>query len=226
MKEKYKKYISQEFLQHCMHSFDTQINEGLNNSVSAFANKGKHYGSTTSLITRVSIAAGIHLVGYHHFWTSCLTELEVQIPLQLELRLLSMDKEKVARYHRDHEYETKVKRKRLEHEKFKNEFIAHQKDIQRNATYDPRTGCAIAPQKESLCVHAQFGCKGKNGHKTERSKQCDYHISKRGGLSIVAAQADWRVRNEKINNSGVGEFNMCFFSAKFIIFYYTNQVFV
>ena len=68
----------------------------MNNSVVAFANKGKHYGSTTSLLTRVSVAAGIHLVGYHHFWTTCLKALEVHIPQQLELRLLSMDKEKVA----------------------------------------------------------------------------------------------------------------------------------
>ena len=197
MKEKYTKYISQEYLQHCMHSFDTQINEGMNNSVAAFANKGKHYGSTTSLITRVAIAAGIHLVGYHHFWNACLTALEVKIPHQLELRLLSMDNEKVARYHRDHEYGTKAKRKRLEHEKFKKEFIAHQKDVERNATYESRTGCATAPpEKESLCKHAPFGCKGNKGHKTERSKQCDYHVSKLGGVSIREAQANWLAQNE------------------------------
>ena len=43
MKQKYAKYISREYLQHCQHSFDTQINEGINNSVSSYANKGKHY---------------------------------------------------------------------------------------------------------------------------------------------------------------------------------------
>ena len=140
----------------------------MSNSVAVFANKGKHYGSTTSLITRISIAAGVHLVGYHHFWTSCLIALEVKIPHQLELRLVAMDKEKVARYDRDHEYKTKVKRKRSEHEKFKKEFFAHQKDVQRNLTYDPRTGCATEPQEKSVCKHARFGYKGKKGHKTER----------------------------------------------------------
>ena len=43
MKEKYAKYISKEYLQHCQHSFDTQINEGINNSVSSYASKRKHY---------------------------------------------------------------------------------------------------------------------------------------------------------------------------------------
>ena len=87
MQSKYDKYISKEYLQHCQHSFDTQVNEGMNNSVASYANKGKHYGGTSSLLTRVYIAAGIQLVGYHHFWTSCITALEVKIPCQLHLHL-------------------------------------------------------------------------------------------------------------------------------------------
>lgn len=122
-----------------------------------------------------------------------------------------MDNEKVARHHCDHQYKTKAKRKRLEHEKFKEEFIAHQKDIKRNTTYDPRTGCATALEKESLCKHALFGCKGKKGHKMERSKQCDYHISKLGSLSICDAQANWRAQNESNDTLGAGKLKMIFF---------------
>ena len=202
MKEKYDKYISKEYLQHCQHSFDTQINEGMNNSVAAYANKGKHYGGTSSLLTRVHIAAGIHLVGYHHFWTSCLESLEVSIPHQLHLHLLSMDKEKAARYHRDHDFQNKAKRKRLEHEKFHKEYLDWQKDLARNATYKSRTGCDDAPStpsqpKPNTCKHAMFGCKGGKNHKTERSKHCLYHESKLCGHSIAEAHKIWIEKNSR-----------------------------
>ena len=87
------------------------------------------------LLTRVHVAADVHLVGYHHFWTSVLNSLQVDIPHQLHLKLLAMDKEKVVRFHRDHEFKSKAKRKRLEHEKLNALFVEYQKDVSRNATY-------------------------------------------------------------------------------------------
>ena len=216
MKIKYTKYISKEYLQHCMHSFDTQINEGMNNSCAAYANKGKHYGGTSSLLTRVLIAAGVHLVGYHHFWTSCLNLLEVKIPHQFHLHLLAMDKEKVARYHRDHDFKNKAKRKKLEHEKFYNEYVAHQKDVARNLTYESRTGCADAPKTTSTCVHGDFGCDGKKKHKTEQSQHCDYHLSKRGGMTIVEARRIW------IEKHGDGTNMSCTYAN--LSFYHLNSI--
>ena len=117
-----------------------------------------------------------------------------------------MDKEKVVRYHRDHEYKTKVKRKRSEHEKFKKEFFAHQKDVQRNLTYDPRTGCATEPQEKSVCKHARFGYKGKKGYKTEQRQHCDYYKDKLGTLSTLEAQTKWLLENEN-NGSETGKLN-------------------
>ena len=204
MQSKYDKHISKEYLQHCQHSFDTQVNEGMNNSVASYANKGKHYGGTSSLLTRVYISAGIQLVGYHHFWTACLTALEVEIPRQLQVHLLQLDKVKVARYHRDHDFKNKAKRKRLEHEKFTKEYQDWQKDVARNATYASRTGCDDNTPSQpsqpsqpppSTCIHSAFGCDGKKGHKTARSKHCVYHSSKLGGMTIVEAQNTWKEKN-------------------------------
>ena len=170
----------------------------MNNSIAAYAAKGKNYSTTISLLTRVHAAAGVHLVGYHRFWTLVLNQLEVNIPVQLNLHLLDMDGEKVKRFHRDHDFQTKKKRKRLEHEKFKKEFLEHQKDVARNATYESRTGCAQSKEKEmvSTCKHAKFGCKGKQKHKTERSKHCDYHKDKLGGITLVEAQRVWSEKNQ------------------------------
>ena len=193
----------------------------MNNSIAAYAGKGKHYGGTSSLLTRVLVAAGVHLVGYHHFWTSVLNLLQVKIPHQLHLHFLAMDKEKAVRFHRDHDVKNKAKRKTLEHEKLKELVVAHQKDVSRNATYESRTGCADTPTitKTSTCIHSRFGCKGKKGHKTERSQHCDYHKSKVGSVSIVDAQRIWEKSNgDDSNISGTYDNErLFFFSSKFSI---------
>ena len=124
------------------------MNEGMNNSIAAYAAKGKNYAGTSSLLTRVHVAAGMHLVGYHHLWTSVLDLLQVKIPPQLHLQFMSMDKEKVVRFHCDHEFKTKVKRRRIEHEKLNAVYLQYQKDVARNAMYKSQTGCDDTPTKK------------------------------------------------------------------------------
>ena len=101
----------------------------MHNGIAAYAGKGKHYVGTSSLITRFLIAAGVHLVGYHHFWISCFNLLEVTIPYQLHSHLISLDKEKLICYYRDHDFQNKAKRKRSEHKKFTKKYVAYQKDV-------------------------------------------------------------------------------------------------
>ena len=104
-----------------------------------------------------------------------------------------MDREKVVQFHCNHDFQTKKKRKRLEHEKFKMEYANYQKDVARSATYASCTGCAPSNERGMVntCKHAKFGCKGKHKHKSERSKHCDYHKDKLGGVTLVDAQRLW-----------------------------------
>ena len=81
MKEKYVKYISIEYLTQCCHIYDTQLNEGMNRSVCKYVQKGTNFCRTTSLITRVHVAAGIHLVGNHFFWVTIMRLLNLSIPI-------------------------------------------------------------------------------------------------------------------------------------------------
>ena len=67
MKERYAKYITYDFLKQCRHELDTQMNEGMDNSVVYYARKGQNYSATSSLETRVYIAAGVQLISYHFF---------------------------------------------------------------------------------------------------------------------------------------------------------------
>ena len=64
----YLPYITEEALRMLAHPYTTQSNEAMNKSVSAFAPKEKTFSKTESLDTRVGIAAGIQILGYHDFW--------------------------------------------------------------------------------------------------------------------------------------------------------------
>ena len=95
MVAKYSKYITVEYLTQCCHMYDTQLNEGMNRSVSKYVHKGTNFCGTNSLRNRVYIAAGVQLVGNHFYWTEVMRSLELTIPLQTELYLLDLDKRKL-----------------------------------------------------------------------------------------------------------------------------------
>ena len=185
MKEKYSRYVSDEFLTQCCHEHDTQMNEGLNRSVSKYVPKGTNFCTTTSLITRVYIAAGIQLVGNHFLWTNVMKALNLDIPIQTELYLLDLDKRKLRNFCREHDFANMAKRKKKEHEKIRAQIEQAKNDAKRNATYTSRTGCEIEEKNNkrkrsqdanvNICKYAEYGCTGASSHKTNRSKKCLFY---------------------------------------------------
>ena len=185
MKEKYSRYVSDNFLRQCCHECDTQMNEGLNRSVAKYVPKGTNFCTTISLITRVYIAAGIQLVDNHFLWTNVMKALNLDIPVQTELYLLDLDKRKLRNFCREHNFANMAKRKKKEHEKIRAQIEQVKNDAKRNATYASRTGCEIEPnnikRKRSAgadvnhCQYAEYGCSGASGHKTNRSKKCLFY---------------------------------------------------
>ena len=73
MMEAYAPYITTEAMKQLNHNWHTQKNEAMNTSVSTFAPKSKTYSMTNSLLTRVSIAAGISIAGHEQFWINVAT---------------------------------------------------------------------------------------------------------------------------------------------------------
>ena len=110
VKDKYESYITREKLEECLHKFDSNINKSLNNIVSKYAQKRKHFSKSLSLFTRVFISAGIYLVSYHYLWSSIFKQLEVDILYSLELCWLNKDKRKVTKYGKEHTTEYKKKK--------------------------------------------------------------------------------------------------------------------
>ena len=66
--KRYRPYITREALRQLYHAWHTQRNELMNQSVSAFVPKGRQYSLSTSLDSRVGIAAVIRNVGYDEAW--------------------------------------------------------------------------------------------------------------------------------------------------------------
>ena len=92
MTKKYERCITYDFILQYRRKFDTQTNEEMNNSIASYAQKGLQFSGTWSLVTRVMIAAGIQLVGYHSFWSSVVHALESPVAPQFELAQLKRHK--------------------------------------------------------------------------------------------------------------------------------------
>ena len=73
------KKFQTENIKECLHTFDTQKNEAVNNLIARVAPKFKHFGTTPALDTRVSTVAGTTNMGYENYY------------LQLILLLLNSD---------------------------------------------------------------------------------------------------------------------------------------
>ena len=169
------------------------MNEGMNNSVSHYAPKGMNFSGTTSLKTRVYVAAGIQLVGHHYFWASALSLLGVDMTSQLELALIMRDKRKVKKFFYEHDHKNMAKRNKVYHDKFRNELVKQQTDAKRGAVYSSKSGCdaTINTNTKNICAHLEHGCGGMSKHKTAVSKWCLY--SKMKGMDLVAAKDSWTI---------------------------------
>ena len=184
------------------------MNKGINNSIAAYAAKRiflpEPHPSSPGCMWRLVCS----LLATTTSGLLCLNRCK-STPPQLHVQFLLMDKEKVVQFHRNHEFKIKAKRKRIEHEKLNAVYLQYQKDVTRNTMYKSQTGCDDTPTtkktKKSACLHSKFGCEGKNGHNTERSKHYDYHASKLGGISLAGAKQGWIEQNE------IGTYKKTFF---------------
>ena len=92
----YQPYITKDMLSQLRHTWSTQTNEAMNQSVAAYAPKGKTFSLTSSLDTCVAIAAGIQVLGYLQFWELIFGTLDVHMDANLRKHLQSKDKHKKA----------------------------------------------------------------------------------------------------------------------------------
>ena len=115
--KRYSPYITREALQQLHHPWHTQRNEAMNQSVSAFAPKGKTYSLSTSLDSRVGIAAGVRNVGYKTLWSTLFSSFRLTFDSDLDSYLTDMDTSKSKKRERSETIEGKRKRSKRKREK-------------------------------------------------------------------------------------------------------------
>ena len=87
-------FVTHEMMSMLHHKYDTQKNEALNNSVAAYAPKSRTYSLTNSLLCRVSIAAGISILGYEMFWDEVFMVFGIDLDSNLRCSLRNRDSKK------------------------------------------------------------------------------------------------------------------------------------
>ena len=107
LKKEYSRYVSDDKLKECCHEYDTNINESLNNIVSKYAPKCRHYSKSVELRTRIYIAGSIYLTGHHYFWSKVHDSMGIAVSEKLNNSWLAKDINKVEKYGREHTFEYK-----------------------------------------------------------------------------------------------------------------------
>jgi len=69
------KFQTKRNVKECLHSFDTQMNEAINNIIPRYVPKYKHFGKTTTLDTRIAAVVGSKNMGYQSFYLTLLCML-------------------------------------------------------------------------------------------------------------------------------------------------------
>ena len=182
-----RKVFSDEYLDQCRHEFDTQKNEAMNTSVSKYARKGRTYGTSMSLESRVMISLGIQNYGYERFWKTVYDGLSITMSPALRQYLEKKDGKKKLKNEYESKFEVKVRRSQKTNDKIKAEIIKAKKDAERGCTYG--SGVALkrnatipleimeieAKKKKNKSQNCPFvGCLGKQ-HTTTKSKNCKYY---------------------------------------------------
>ena len=90
----YQHYITKDMLNQLRHTWSTQTNEAMKQSVAAYTPKGKTYSLINSLDTRVAIAGGIQIFRYVKFWEHVFDKFDIDIDANLRKHLESKDKHK------------------------------------------------------------------------------------------------------------------------------------
>ena len=110
------------------HAWSTQLNEAMNNSVSAYAPKTKNFGGTLSLKTRVGIAAAVMALGYYQFWSRVYKKLGLDMDDVFKASLLARDKKKSQKKKRQKSTGGKLKRRKTEFSKFSDQHKEQMED--------------------------------------------------------------------------------------------------
>ena len=170
------------------HQSDTNLNEAMNRSVSAFAPKDRTFCRTMSLETRVGIAAAVQIVGHYQFWNMVLDKFGITMGKSLEKILKKRDVENYFRREYRSRPEVKRKRKHGETTKISKGVRDREKQISSD-TY--KSGVAICAEQHAKKIVNKLMEQSKQIQNCSAKQTCRYypHFCKKKGHASAASKA-------------------------------------
>jgi len=179
------RFIALEALIEVGHGMDALANESLNNATSWIAPKNKTHSTSGSLNNRTNVALGVNGIGTLDWCRRLFAKINVTVTADALHCLQMINK---AREKRNAKSKT-VKAKRERQERFHNILKKHTEDAKKQrAKRDGMVCCpgigmqgghAVAPTQKNKPSRTTVICPrcGKKGHKTTKSKKCDFHVN-------------------------------------------------
>ena len=163
-------FITTDMLAMLNHSYDTQKNEAMNNSVASYAPKSKTYSLTDSLKCRIAIAAGIQICGYAALWTKIFRSLGLNMDDNMRASLDDRDKKKMKKRMVCETKGGKVKRGRARSDKFTAAKKEYFEGLRIGMAYE--SGIALQSVKKQL---KSLPSGGRNKGVAAANRRCKYY---------------------------------------------------
>ena len=205
------RFITLDALKEVAHKLDTCVNESINNVITWYCPKNKVYAGTTALSSRISMAIGIHTLGYEAYFEKVFDQLGMELTPAMRHYFQIKSGFKARHQVRVKSAKYKRSRKQQHYEKLKVEMAdAQSQRNKRDGVYEPGIGMNGGYTEEDLdqtntkkksggsrrkkktasnkiCPHCN-----KAGHVRTSSKHCDYYGKPLPKRSAVAASAEDR----------------------------------
>ena len=170
-------------VQESMHNFNTQLNESINNRISKYAPKNKHFGATKSLDTRIASVIAVSNMGYGAFYNALVDQYftinNVSMD-SLKHNICKIDSNKNNDKKRKSTVDFKRQRKFGKEAKAQKEIYEERVDRDNNyGTYQSSIAVndSTNTEKEPNASKTKFckWCDKMTNHKTWQSKHCVSH---------------------------------------------------
>ena len=185
------RFQTKENVAECLHRYNTQKNEALNQMVARFVPKNKHFGTTPALDTRLACCVAITNMGYELFYSTLLDEvLEAFVtkPFVYE-GLKKIQRKKLLDSNRQKKIDNIKRRVHGREAKAQREILEERVDAAENmGTYGPSVAMAGQEnENENTTIINKPGagrsgakkycpyCKALTNHISNRSKHCLGH---------------------------------------------------
>lgn len=212
VKEVFKPYMSEEKLLECWHPYSSQKNEAFMRTIHRYAPKTRNFGGSTSLLTRVYLAAITDSVGTTEASERIFTRLGIESNSQSTKLFGKINQTKESQGKRAKTSKAKKARAENWHTR-KRELLEEDKKAKKNGTTygkdamelkEDGTGTKTGTSKKKRITNKTCTACSMTGHAKHNTKKCPENPKYRGPAMKKIRQGVYTQTEGNNNNNGTG----------------------